>query len=102
MKYVISWKKKQHDTTAAYEAAEKRVLDLVDGWKRPDGVLIHEFVLRAGDTGGFAVVETDDIETVHQAAAVFSHFNFHIDPVLDIDVAPAPKVPTVEWRDAVV
>ena len=31
MKYVMTWKKKQHGTTAAYEAAQKRVLALMRG-----------------------------------------------------------------------
>ena len=102
MKYVMSWKRKRHGTTAEYEAGQQRVLELMRAWKRPAGVRIHEFVVRAGDTGGYAVFETDDLATVNEAATAFSEFNFHIDPVLDIDVALAARGIAVEWRDAVV
>ena len=100
MKYVMSWKKKQHGTTAAYEAAQKRVLALMEDWRRPDGVVIHQFLLRAGETGGFAVFETDDLAAVHTATAVFSDFNFRIEPVVDIDRALAARGVRVEWRGA--
>ncbi len=102
MKYVMTWKKKQHGTTADYEASQKRVLALMAEWRRPEGVLIHEFVVRAASTGGYAVFETEDLAAVHAATAAFSGFNFHIDPVLDIDAALAAAGIAVEWRDAVV
>ena len=36
---------------------------------------------------------------VHDAVEVFSGFNFHIDPVVDIDVALAARGVALEWRD---
>ena len=63
---------------------------------------IHQFVVRAGATGGYAVIETDDLAAVHEATAVFAGFNFHIEPVLDIDAALAARGHAIEWRDAVV
>ena len=102
MKYVMTWKKKLHGTTAEYEANQKRVVELMRKWKRPAGVRIHQFLVRAGSTGGYAVFETDDLAVVHEATAVFSGFNFHIDPVLDIDAALAATGHALEWRDAVV
>ena len=33
---------------------------------------------------------------------MFSAFNFHIDPVIDIDAALAAAGTAIEWRDAVV
>ena len=102
MKYVMTWKRKRHGTTAAYEAAEARVLALMQDWRTPEAVVIHQFVVRSGDTGGYAVVETDDLALVHDAVEVFSGFNFHIDPVVDIDVALAGKGVAMEWRDAAV
>ena len=96
MKYVMTWKKKQHGTTADYEAGQRRVLDLMAKWRRPEGVQIHQFLVRAGSTGGYAVFETEDLAAVHEATAVFSGFNFHIDPVLDIDAALAATGVAVE------
>jgi hypothetical protein len=102
MKYVMTWKKKQHGTMAEYEASQRRVLELMRKWQRPAGVQIHQFLVRAGTTGGYAVFETDDLAAVHEATAVFSAFNFHIDPVIDIDAALAATGLAIEWRDAVV
>lgn len=101
MKYVMSWKKKRHGTQAEYEAGQKRVLELMRTWRRPEGVVIHEFVVRAGESGGFAVFETDDLARVHQATAVFASFNFHIDPVIDIDRALAATGTAIDWRESV-
>ena len=102
MKYVMIWKRKRHGTTAAYEAAEARVLALMQDWRKPEEVVIHQLVVRSGDTGGYAVIETDDLARVHDAVEVFSGFNFHIDPVVDIDVALAGKRVATAWRDAAV
>ena len=89
MKYVMSWRKKRHGTMADYAAGQRRLLDLMRGWRRPDGVRLHQVLVRAGDTGGYAVVETDDVAAVRLAAAAFAPFNFHVEPVIDIDVALA-------------
>ena len=60
MKYVMTWKRKRHGTTAAHAAAEARVMALMQDWRKPETVLIHQFVVRSGDTGGYAVIETED------------------------------------------
>jgi len=102
VKYVMTWKRKQHGTASAHAAAEARVLDLMRGWRKPAGVVIHQFVVRSGASGGYAVFETDDPDAVDAAVKVFSAFNFRIDPVVDIDVAPAAKGIAMEWRDAAI
>lgn len=101
MKYVMSWKKKRHGSQAEYDDGQKRVLELMREWRKPDGVVIHEFLVKAGESGGYAVFETDDLEVVHQATTAFSSFNFHIDPVIDIDRALAAAGVGIAWRDAV-
>jgi hypothetical protein len=88
MKYVIAWRKKRHGTFADYEAGQRRLLDLVRAW-RPDGVRVHQLVMRAGETGGYAVFESEDLAAVEQATAACAGFNFHIDRVVDLD-APSP------------
>jgi Protein of unknown function (DUF3303) len=102
MKYVITWKRKRHGTMAEYEEGQRRALALLKDWRRPEGVTIHQWVARAGATGGYAVVETDDLAAVHEATRAFSGFNFTIEPVLDIDTALAASGHAIEWRDAVV
>ena len=100
MKYVMSWRKKRHGTTAEYEAGQRRVLELMRGWRRPDEVVIREFVVRKGESGGYAVFETEDLAVVRQATAAFASFNFHIDPVVDVDEALAVAGVVIDWRNA--
>jgi hypothetical protein len=99
MKYVMSWRKKRHGTTAEYLAGQRRVMDLMRDWRRPDNVVIREFVVRKGESGGYAVFETDDLEMVRRATAAFASFNFHIDPVVDVDEALAASGVAIEWRE---
>jgi hypothetical protein len=95
MKYVMTWRKKRHGTTAEYEAGQRRILELMRGWRRRGNVLIHAFVTRNGDSGGYAVFETGDLAAVRQATAACASFNFHVDAVTDVDAAPAPVAVTV-------
>jgi hypothetical protein len=55
-------------------------------------------VLRQGESGGYAIFETDDLGKVEQATRVFAGFNFHIDTVEDV----AARGVAIEWRDAAV
>ena len=102
MKYVIGWKRKRHGTMAEYEEGQRRALALLRQWKRPEAVTIHQWVVRAGGDGGYAVIETEELAAVHEATRVFSGLNFSIEPVLDIDVALAAAGQALEWRDSVV
>lgn len=99
MKYVMSWKRKRHGTQGEHDEAQRRALALMRDWQRPDGMTIHQFVMRAGEPGGFAVFETDDLTAVHQATAAFAGFNFHIDAVIDMDRALAANGVALAWRD---
>lgn len=101
VKYVLTWKKKRHGTTAEYEAAQSRVLEMMRAWRRPEGVTIREFLVRVGEPGGFVVFEAEDLAEVHRETSAFSSLNFHIDPVIDIDDALAAVGLAIEWRDSV-
>jgi len=102
MKYVMTWKKKRHGTTADYSTGQQRMLDVMRAWRRPEGVLIHHFVLKVGDPGGYVVFEADDLGSVHSEAAAFAGLNIHIEPVIDIADALAAEGRAIEWADAVV
>ncbi|MBP7001505.1 DUF3303 family protein [Amaricoccus sp.] len=102
MKYVLTWKKKRHGTTAEYEEGQRRVLELMRAWRRPDRVRIHEFVVRVGEPGGFVVFEAENLAAVHRETAAFAMLNFQIDPVIDVDDALAAVGAAIEWRDSVV
>lgn len=101
MKYVLSWKKKRHGTTSDFEVGQRRVLQLMRGWRRPEGVLIHEFVVRVGEPGGYVVFEAEDLAALHRETAAFSMLNFQIDRVIDIDEALAAAGAATAWRDSV-
>ena len=102
MKYVLTWRKKRHGTTADYEDGQRRIVTMMRDWRRPDGVRIHEFLVKVGEPGGFVVFEADDLAAVHRETAVFSMLNFTVEPVVDIDEALAAVGQAIEWRDAVV
>lgn len=102
MKYVMTWRKKRHGTTAEYEAGQRRVMQLMRAWRRPESVVIHEFLVRVGEPGGFVVFEVDDLSAIHRETAAFSMLNFQIDPVIDIDDALAAVGTAIAWRDSVV
>jgi hypothetical protein len=102
VKYVLTWKKKRHGTTAEYESSQRRVLTMMRAWRRPEAVLIHEFLVKVGEPGGYVVFEAEDLSEVHRDTAAFSHLNFHIDPVIDVDDALQSVGMAIEWRDSVV
>jgi hypothetical protein len=102
MKYVLTWKKKRHGTTAEYEAGQKRVLELMRAWRRPETVVIREFLVKVGEPGGYVVFEAEDLAAVHRETAAFSSLNFQVDPVIDIEDALAAVGVAIEWRDSVV
>jgi hypothetical protein len=102
VKYVLTWKKKRHGTTADYELGQKRVLEMMRAWRHPEGVSIHQFLVKVGEPGGYVVFEADDLGVVHREIAAFSSLNFHVDPVIDIDDALAAVGMAIEWRDSVV
>ena len=63
--------------------------------------MIHQFLLRAGDHRRLSRCSRPTISPRSTTAtAVFSDFNFHIDPVVDIDRALAARGVRVEWRGA--
>jgi hypothetical protein len=102
MKYVLTWKKKRHGTTAEYEDGQRRMLELMRAWRRPESVVIHEFLVTVGEPGGYVVFEADDLAEVHRQTAAFTGLNFHVDPVIDVDEALAAVGMAIEWRDSVV
>lgn len=98
MKYVLSWKERQWGSAAHAEAAQERVLEMMQHWSPPESITIHQFLVRAGEYGGFAVLETDDLEAVHQLTSTFAVFEFALHPVLDVGPALGVEGAAVAWR----
>jgi hypothetical protein len=56
MKYVLTWWERPGGSTADYEAAQKRLLDIFQRWEIPESITFHQFLVRVGEFGGYAVL----------------------------------------------
>jgi hypothetical protein len=100
MKYVMTWWERPGGSCADHEAAQKRVLDVFQNWYAPETLDVHQFVVRVGEFGGYAVVETDDMVAVEKLTTIFAMFRFRIEPVMDIVDAVAAQAEGIAWREA--
>ena len=78
-------------STADYEAAQKRLLDIFQRWEIPESITFHQFLVRVGELGGYAVLETDDLAEVEKTITIYAAFQFRLDPVLDVEEAAAAE-----------
>jgi hypothetical protein len=101
MKYVVTWWERPGGSAADYEQAQKRVLGLFQRWQMPEAVTFHQFLVRVGEFGGYAVVETDDPAALQTLTTAFAVFQFRVEPVLDVMDAVAAEARAIEWRDSV-
>jgi hypothetical protein len=99
MKYVATWCERPTGSAAEYEAAQKRILGVFQQWEMPSSLKIHQFLVRVGEFGGYAVLETDQPADFHRLSTVFAAFSFKLEPVLDIGDAVAAEAAAIAWRD---
>src|SRR5580700_2101013 len=90
MKYIVAWTFRRNGTAGEVEADEDRALKVFSKWSPPPETTMHAFLSRVDGRGGYAVVETDSVEALANAPAIFG-------PWLDYDV-----IPVVDIQDAVV
>ena len=100
MKYVLTWWERPGGSHADYEAAQKRVLGVFQQWKMPESLTFHQFLVRVGEFGGYAVLETDNLADVHTLTTIFAVFQFRLEPVLDVMDAVAAEAEGISWRDS--
>jgi hypothetical protein len=100
VKYVLTWWERPGGSYADYEAAQKRVLEVFQKWEIPERLTFHQFLVRVGEFGGYAVLETDDLAEVQKAATIFAVFQFRLEPVLDVMDAVAAEGEGIAWRDS--
>ena len=92
MKYAMSWTSRLGGSGKDNEEAVQRALALLTKWQPPAGTTFHQFVGRVDGEGGFAIVETDNVNDLLTETLKFAAFNsFQIHPVVD----------TGEWAQAV-
>jgi hypothetical protein len=100
MKYVVTWWERPGGSPADYEQAQKRVLQLFQVWEMPQDLAIHQFVVRIGEFGGYAVVETDNPAALQRLTTAFAVFQFKVDAVMDVMDAVAAEAEAISWRDS--
>lgn len=100
MKYLVTWRERPGGSATDYEQAQQRVLDLFAKWEMPESLTIHQFLVRVGEFGGNAVVETDDAAALHRLTTAFAVFQFRVEPVLDVMEAVAAEAEAIAWRDS--
>jgi hypothetical protein len=99
MKYVMTWWERPGGSYADYESAQKRVLGVFQKWEMPGSLNIQQFLVRVGEFGGYAVIETDKPADLHRLSTVFAVFKFRFEPVLDVGEAVATEAAAIAWRD---
>ena len=99
MKYVVTWRERPTGSAAEYEAAQKRILEVFAVWEMPASLTIHQFLVRVGEFGGYAVLETDDPAALQFLTTAFAAFSFTVEPVMDVMDAVAAESRAIEWRD---
>ncbi|MGY1592290.1 DUF3303 domain-containing protein [Geodermatophilus sp. SYSU D00965] len=100
MKYVVTWRERPTGSASEYEAAQKRILDVFSQWEMPTSLTFHQFVVRVGEFGGYAVIETDVPADLQYLTTVYAGFAFTVEPVLDVMDAVAAENRAIQWRDA--
>ena len=101
MKYVVTWWERPTGSFADYEDAQKRVLSVFQKWEMPKSLNIHQFLVRVGEYGGYAVVETDSLADIHKLTSTFAIFQFRVEPVLDVMDAVAIESAAIAWRESI-
>ena len=99
MKYVVTWRERPTGSAAEYEAAQKRILEVFSVWDMPASLTIHQFVVRVGEFGGYAVLETDEPADLQYLTTAYAPFSFTVEPVMDVMDAVAAESRAIEWRD---
>jgi hypothetical protein len=102
MKFMVSWRVRTGGSGTDNEATEERVLEVFSKWTPPADETFHQFLGRLDGTGGYAVVETDNPDSLGEASAKFSPFlDFEIVPVNDIAETTRLLSEGVEFRKSV-
>jgi len=99
-KYVLTWEERPGAGPSEYEAAQSRILDVFRQWDQPSGLTFHQFVVRVGDWGGYAVIETDNLADIHLLTTALAAFKFRLEPVIDVMDAVAVELQAMAWRES--
>lgn len=102
MKFVVTWKVRSGSSAADNEATAARLLEVFGKWTPPADETFHQFLGRLDGTGGIAVVETDNPDSLGEAPAKFgAYLDFEIVPVSDITESVRLLAEGIEFRKSV-
>jgi hypothetical protein len=102
MKFVVTWRIRGGSSAADNEAAAARVMEVFGKWTPPSDEIFHQFLGRLDGTGGVAVVETDNPDSLGEAPAKFgAYMDFEIIPVNDITDTVRLLAEGIEFRKSV-
>jgi uncharacterized protein DUF3303 len=102
MIFLVSWTSRPGGAASENEAAAARVLEVFSKWTPPSDQTFHQFLGRLDGTGGFAVVETDNPDSLGDAPAKFGpYLDFEIIPVNDITSTTRLLSDGVQFRKTV-
>ena len=100
MKFVVMWKPRS--AAISREESVARVLEMFEEWTVPADETIYQFVGRLDGSGGLAVVETDNPDSLADPASKFSpYLEFDIFPVNDIAWTARTDIAGVEFRKSI-
>jgi hypothetical protein len=99
MKFVVAWKVRSGASAEGNEALVSRTLEIFGKWTPPSDLTFHQFLGRLDGTGGLAVVETDNPDSLGEGAAKFGpYLEYEIIPVTDIAESARLLSEGVEFR----
>ncbi|MGB3484714.1 MAG: DUF3303 family protein [Mycobacterium sp.] len=102
MKYVMSWVSRLNGSERENEEAVRRGAELFSKWQPPQGTTFHQFVGRVDGTGGYAVIETDDLAGILEGVSQFNPLNvFDVHPVVDMADWMAATQKGVAFRESI-
>ena len=102
MKYVLTWTNRPGGSSADMEKSERRSLEVFGKWSPAADLTFHQFTQRVDAEGGFAVVETDNPNSLLSECAKFSAwFVFQVHPVVDITDAVPVLSEALDFRESI-
>lgn len=102
MKYLVSWTYRLNGSAKENEESLRRGLAVFARWQPPAGVTYHQFLGRYDGSGGFAVVEGDNVADLAEGPGKFGFIaDYQIYPVADIAEAVQALKDGVEFRDSI-
>lgn len=99
VKYVVSWQERPTGSVLEYEASQKRILGLFKQWAMPESLKFEQFLVRVGDFGGYAVVQTNDVGALHKMTSAFAGFQFKVETVMEVMDAVGIEIEAINFRE---